>query len=266
MSYLTEVLGGGGLVGPVPEHEVDAAQARVRFRQPDGAWGAWLDAPNGPQGPQGDPGPQGPVGPQGPEGPNGALTFRRNGAAIGQRPAVNFIPTQTAGGIDFTLTDDAGGGEIEVRGSLPAGTVIARASAVYTAYGTFNTVIPADNTVPQITEGTQILSISHATRAFNSGVRLTYFGNGSGAAPVHAMFRSGSTNALRAIAQLDGDLMKAVVMQAEYLPGSTASVTYSIRVGAGYSGGVVYVNGLSSGQVLGGAQAAVLLLEEFVGL
>lgn len=77
-----------GGVGDVPEHEWNGTQ--IRFRNPDGSWGPWVNlqgpegpcgdgstgsqgpqGPAGPAGPQGTPGTQGPIGPQGPAGPQG---------------------------------------------------------------------------------------------------------------------------------------------------------------------------------------------------
>lgn len=43
--------GGQGPVGPAPDHEVKGA--KVRFKKPDGKWGAWLEAPQGEPGKNG---------------------------------------------------------------------------------------------------------------------------------------------------------------------------------------------------------------------
>lgn len=66
-----------GLRGPMPDHEWD--DTRLRFEEPDGDWGPYVDL----RGPKGDPGSPGPAGargnngapgapgPQGPQGPKG---------------------------------------------------------------------------------------------------------------------------------------------------------------------------------------------------
>lgn len=65
--------------------------------------------------------------------------LRNNGGALTQRAAMNFITGAAVGNINFTLTDDAGGGETEITGTLvsqAAKSVIANAtnaSAVPTA-------------------------------------------------------------------------------------------------------------------------------------
>lgn len=40
-----------GPAGPAPEHQVDGA--KIRFKKPDGKWGAWLEAPKGEPGKDG---------------------------------------------------------------------------------------------------------------------------------------------------------------------------------------------------------------------
>lgn len=39
-----------GPAGPTPEHEVDLANPGVRFKRPDGTWGAWIRPPAGKNG------------------------------------------------------------------------------------------------------------------------------------------------------------------------------------------------------------------------
>lgn len=65
------VQGPQGETGPAPAHAWSGTQ--VRFKNPDGTWGAYVDliGPQGVQGPQGVEGPEGPAGPEGPTGPQG---------------------------------------------------------------------------------------------------------------------------------------------------------------------------------------------------
>lgn len=68
---LTGPRGAQGPVGPAPAHEWNGTQ--IRFQNPDGSWGQWINLQGGTGGTgTGIPGPAGPQGVAGPAGPQGA--------------------------------------------------------------------------------------------------------------------------------------------------------------------------------------------------
>ena len=145
------------------------------------------------------------------------------------------------------------------------GTVVKRAYAEYTANAALATAIPLDDSIPQNTEGTQILSISHTPRSTTNIIRLRFTGifSVNAGVGIAAVFSSASANALRAAVTsvTAGDTRHPFVMEVEHVPGVTTALTYSVRVGAN-AGNTLRMNGYSAGRELGGAMGAVLILEE----
>jgi hypothetical protein len=147
-----------------------------------------------------------------------------------------------------------------------SGMVVQRAYAEYTASADMTAVIPGDDTIPQITEGTQIISVAFTPKSATSRIRLRFDGVGTAATSTHlqaALFSSASANALRsarAIVQAAG-YAAVISAEAEYVPGSTAPVTFSVRVGAD-GATTVRFNGTNTARLLGGSQAATLVIEE----
>lgn len=154
----------------------------------------------------------------------------------------------------------------------------ARAYTEYTTNENRNTVIPIDDTVPQITEGDSILSTSITLNRSNSRVRITVecFGaaiSAQGDDAVDwtiALFRDSVADALKAVRVGQGlaNVTSGTSVNAngslvyEEAPGSVGPFTYSVRVGPGTTGETLRLNGTTSGQLYGGAAKAVLVIEE----
>lgn len=151
---------------------------------------------------------------------------------------------------------------------LPAGSVVDSAEAVNTA-GTpaVTTTIPLDNTIPQISEGTQVLQVQITPKSATNKLRVRVSGmwtNSSGPATnVWAIFNGGA-NAIRAAAGYVPvtDALFPFSGEVEYVPGSTTMQTITLRLGkAGGAGSVLY-DSVSAGLVFGGAAAVTLTVEE----
>ena len=104
--------------------------------------------------------------------------------------------------------------------------------------------IPVDATIPQITEGTQIISMSYAPK--KSGNRLLLIANilfsvSINASAVGAIFAGSTANAIVASTiQLQSKYEGTLTFGTSFVTSSSASVTYTVRVGA--SAGSLYVN------------------------
>ena len=152
---------------------------------------------------------------------------------------------------------------------LPAGTVIDRAYAEYTANTSITAVIPWDDTIPQNTEGTQILSVSITPKKTTSRVRARFhcFGAVDGAVAAifeAALFRNSTADALAATetgTTITTNGIQNLEIVFEDSPGSTSAQTYNVRVGVN-SAGNLRVNGNSTGRHFGGVARATLVLEE----
>lgn len=150
---------------------------------------------------------------------------------------------------------------------LYPGVVIDRAYAEYTTNADLTTVIPDDDTIPQSTEGTQILSVSITPKSTTNKVRIrvTAFGSNNTAvtAIIVALF-SGGSNAIRATSAIvpGAAYREALVMEIEVTPGSTSAQTYTVRAGPGSN--TMRLNGDSIGRKFGGVSAATIVAQEIV--
>jgi hypothetical protein len=116
-------------------------------------------------------------------------------------------------------------------------------------------MIPLDGTIPQITEGSQILSITITLLYANSKVLVRYVSGytdsytspSAGRYVTVALFRTGVSNALNSTTIICASNATGQPMSTEVLdtPGSGGAKTYSARVGNNIGAGtdVIYVNG-----------------------
>lgn len=150
---------------------------------------------------------------------------------------------------------------------FPAGSVIDSKIATYTANANLSAIIPTDDTIPQITEGTEIISTTFTMKSTTNILRLRF--NAAGAFSVNgvivaAIFVAGDSNAkvsgLTAVNGVDV-FIHNIVASGEYVPGVLTPLTISVRVGPNGAGNV-RLNGNTSGRFMGGTLNASLLIEE----
>ena len=146
-----------------------------------------------------------------------------------------------------------------------AGAILTKTVGTYTSNAAISAVIPLDNTVPDIGEGTQIISASITPKYATSLIRVRFMGQATAAAANKvsvAIFRVGLSPAIAATyssvpSSTEGS---AIALEREDSPATTSAVTYTVRAGA--QSGNVYFNGLGSSGVFGSASSATLVLEE----
>lgn len=151
---------------------------------------------------------------------------------------------------------------------MPAGVTIDRAIAEYTAATGLTTILPTDDTIPQNTEGNEILSASITPKKSTNRIRATFHGflnvSPATANASAAMFRDDSANAINASSGATGNTGRPwqVSMQSEFVVGSTTPKTVTVRVGPS-AAGTAYVNNATAGtRAFGGIARATLILEE----
>jgi hypothetical protein len=146
-------------------------------------------------------------------------------------------------------------------------TIIGFSSAEYTANSDLTTAIPVDDTIPQNTEGTQILSISYACSSATNKIRLSFSGfcgqtSGATKTVTAAIFGSDSANAKAVgVANLITGSLFPVSAEKVITPGTTSAVTYTVRVGTN-DGTTMRMNGIPVGRYYGGVAASILTIEE----
>ena len=150
-------------------------------------------------------------------------------------------------------------------------TVVDRVYAEYTANTDLSTAIPYDDTVPQSSEGVQILSVSITPKSTTNRLRVRFRGrwsgwDGSSSAAgwaAAALFQDSNANALAA------DMCNSAIeengafnIEYEFVPGSTNATTLKVRVGPSGTITLIRMNGAHAARKLGGAQRATLIVEE----
>lgn len=135
-----------------------------------------------------------------------------------------------------------------------------------TATGT--TQIPADDSIPQITEGTQFLSAAITPQSATNRLifHVHFYGQGTtNVGPMTAaLFQSGVSNALAAgIDEMYDEAAnpRHVDFMHEVTAGSTAARTYTVRAGMGQAG-TLRMNGAGASRRLGGVLRSSITIWE----
>lgn len=150
-------------------------------------------------------------------------------------------------------------------GSGGGGVVLQSLFASDNTYATLATTIPADNTIPTNTEGTQILTL--AITASNAANRIHIhaegcFGCGGGDYGTLALFKDSGGNALAAREANGpaGNQAVAITLDFEETAGDTSAHTYKLRFGG--NGGSWFSNGVSGLQLYNGKWQTTLTISE----
>jgi hypothetical protein len=146
--------------------------------------------------------------------------------------------------------------------ALAAGKLKQIVTANYTSAVGLTSAIPFDGTLPQITEGTEILSAAITPTSATSRIVIT-----ASVGPIDvsaltrttvALFRSGTSNCLAARSHYHvgaAHILSQANIVYEHLSGTTTARTYSVRVGP--DGGTMYPIGNGAG--IGGRGTLVIM-------
>lgn len=154
----------------------------------------------------------------------------------------------------YELADAAGTYQRVIKGL--AGSTTAR-----------TTVIPQDTSIPQSTEGDEIITLTFTPKKTTSLVRVVFAGwasaSGTGIGVTFALF-NGAANALQAVggAADNSGYAQMPTIDYTYAPGSVSPITFSIRLGP--TSGSAYFASLSTA-LFGAAAKCFLVVEEFDG-
>lgn len=133
---------------------------------------------------------------------------------------------------------------------------------------TGTTVIPADNTIPQITEGDQYLSlaITPANASSTLEIEVVCFATNNTSATIQtALFQDATAGALAAVITN----LSAVSAIAEHslthimTAGTTSATTFKVRIG-GNAAGTTTFNGSAGVQYMGGVMASRITIKEYL--
>jgi len=136
----------------------------------------------------------------------------------------------------------------------------------YKTYSSITTVIPIDDTIPQNTEGDEILTVAITPTNASNRLRIEAIcemvNAGSNLDCSMALFQDSMAGALAAATkQLGGSgVYSQIVLSHEMAAGGTSAITFKIRIGPG--SGTIYLNGNASNRIFGGVTATRLRVTE----
>lgn len=142
-----------------------------------------------------------------------------------------------------------------------------QAYAENTSFTTFTTTMAGGvNTVPAITDGTQILSVSHTASLATNNLMIEVNGTistGAGANYWAALFQGSTCIAAVQIGPGGGNLVQSWMIQVEAAANVNTAQTYTVRMG-NFTGGsnTIAINGTPAGQRLGGAMRQIIRIRE----
>jgi hypothetical protein len=137
------------------------------------------------------------------------------------------------------------------------------------ALATGTTIIPLDDTIPQITEGDQYLSASITPKRATSFLEITVslqttLVTASALAVIAALFRNSGVDALSATKVYSGGTANSdlpVTIQHRVLAGNTSATTFTVRAGLS-SAGTLNVNGRAGAGIFGGVNISSIKITE----
>ena len=193
------------------------------------------------------------------DGADSAHVFYSDGAAVTSKAysVLGYATWET--GLATAGTWSAGPTRKQLFGPgvpLP-GQQIQSASGSTGAVSTTTTAIPADDTIPQITEGAEIITVAITPSSAANVLDVSAVGNmdhgSSDVSLITALFQDATANALAAATTRNTITAwtKTIPLRHRFLAGTSASTTLRLRGGSSTAGTVTF-NGTASARILGG--------------
>lgn len=154
---------------------------------------------------------------------------------------------------------------------LPDGVTINSGSTTYTSAADVGTVLfPLDDTIPQKTEGTEIMTLAWTPKSTTNKLRIRASAAGETIVGFRVaamgLWQDSAAGALRAVqtsqnAGYSYFTFGTMLLEHEFVPGTTSTITLKIRIGPHVADGL-RVNSWNGTRMFGGVQAAQLTVEE----
>lgn len=180
---------------------------------------------------------------------------------------ISSLAYPTADGTSGQFISTNGSGTLTFS-SLPVTSQVVKqvVTASTTSLASVTAVIPYDDTIPQNTEGTEILTCSITPTSASSSLAIMceihLGGTGTDGIPgTLALFRDSTADAIDATGVYCPTQMESVGLQATVSATSTSATTFKLRLGVS-SAGTINVNGTNTGRKYGGiAQSTIYIFE-----
>lgn len=193
--------------------------------------------------------------------PGGANTIDINGMTLNNAPAFDdTIPTYD--------TSAAANRKVALQDvyNLFAPLVLQRVHANFSNFATGTALIPNDNTIPQITEGTEFMSLSITPKSTTSILVVeanSMFSISAAQVLTSALFQDAGANALAAMGGTsNANNYSPMFLRHIKTSGSTTPTTFRLRAGLGGAGTVSF-NGYVGVATYGGVSASSMMITEY---
>lgn len=175
----------------------------------------------------------------------------------------------TADGTADQLMKTDGAGTLGWVSSSLVGNLVQTVYTSTTAMVTVNTNGVIDDSIPQVSEGTAILSLAITPKSASNilNIRFTTFATpaaGSGATSICSLYQDAGANALSASIQTFVNAnVTQVQLEHNMVAGTTSATTFKINLST-QSGLNIYVNGSAAGgRYMGGVASTTLTITEY---
>lgn len=193
-------------------------------------------------------------------------------AIIGQTTATNgtvYGLTITGGkiGNNGVVTNSITAGAVDST-KVATGFAVNNAEAQTATLSTTTTVIPLDDTIPQITEGTEIVTISITPKATTNRLQIDamIFAASSVSDFISvALFQDTTANALAAtnFNVTSANLSVSIPLSYSMSAGTTSSTTFRLRVGPSANTTTITLNGRAGARIYGGVSFCSIKVTEY---
>ena len=199
-----------------------------------------------------------------------SLTFDSNGVITGaSNNALSVANTQITGLIEAAQIGSANA-TLVTSGTLPAarlpaGSVLQVKNFQTSTYASGTTIIPSDNTIPQITEGTQFLSLAITPISATSKLFFTIILSLSPSVAAScngALFQDSIANAIAAGSSYLASGTGQIPLSLAYFmtSGTTSSTTFTVRAGPN-TAATLSLNGAGPGVFNGTCYSSITITE-----
>ena len=151
-------------------------------------------------------------------------------------------------------------------GDPTPGTLLQTQSFQTGAMATGAVIIPNDDTIPQITEGVEFMTLAITPRSATSKLVIEVIANvstGTITTMTVALFQDSTANALAAVQAYEAvaTAMHPMSLRHTMTSGTTSATTFRVRAGLGVAGNLTF-NGGSGLRQMGGVMASSIVIQE----
>ena len=187
------------------------------------------------------------------------ILFNQNGTPF------ELFQTELRAGFSLRYSEEVG---FTTFPDIPPGVIIQTTYAETSAMLNPTATIPMDNTIPQNTEGTEVLTNTITPKRASSRIRTRFqgfLGAGHVSFVTVALFKDSDANAIQVGVNVvaGAGYSSQTSLEYEHAPATTSLITYKIRVGA-HTAGTTRFNNATGVALYGGAMKATMICEEIV--